>query len=305
MPPPVARSGSLASPIPNAAAGRRAGRGTVAYWSECRLPPTFQSWFTITNLHIWLLTTRLRALPAPHGEHHIQGLIDHFFLDVEDRIREVLQPQAAPDALPSTAEQVRQQATAYYTAVAAPRSKGRGRAPESTVSRQMKIFREQWAGLGMAFDLGLIHGDAELAGAIWRNLLGARAAHGIAYPAAGTEGAEGFRRTINPSGEIEKYGKIDDEALRREEARDDGSGVHDFAPTEIDLYVRYPETMATLVAYVRREIVRLAAVPDEAIIGGKERGVVGKEAVGLDQLKFGRLADAQKVAGAIIEEVEL
>lgn len=40
---------------------------------ECRLPPTFQTWFTVTNLHIWLLTVRFRSLPSPHGENFVQG----------------------------------------------------------------------------------------------------------------------------------------------------------------------------------------------------------------------------------------
>ena len=63
---------------------------------ECALPPTFQSWFTVTNLHVWLLTVRLRSLLAPHGLNHIQGLIDHFFQDVEERVRTVLQPGVLP-----------------------------------------------------------------------------------------------------------------------------------------------------------------------------------------------------------------
>lgn len=58
----------------------------LALW----LPPTFQSWFVITNLHVWLATVRFRALPASHGRHFVQGLIDHFFFDVEDRLRAVL-----------------------------------------------------------------------------------------------------------------------------------------------------------------------------------------------------------------------
>ena len=41
--------------------------------SECRLPPTFQTWFTITNLHVWILTVRLRALPSPYGQYYVQG----------------------------------------------------------------------------------------------------------------------------------------------------------------------------------------------------------------------------------------
>ena len=41
--------------------------------SECRLPPTFQTWFTVTNLHVWLLTVRFRALPPPYGDNFVQG----------------------------------------------------------------------------------------------------------------------------------------------------------------------------------------------------------------------------------------
>jgi cytochrome b pre-mRNA-processing protein 3 len=35
----------------------------------------------------------------------------------------------------------------------------------------MKILREQWAGLSMAFDVALIKGDADMAGAVSRHLL--------------------------------------------------------------------------------------------------------------------------------------
>ena len=59
---------------------------------------------------------------------YLLGLVDHFFLDVEDRIRQALSRKA----------------------------------PERLVTRQMKIFREQWAGLGLAFDyaLGLSTADS-------------------------------------------------------------------------------------------------------------------------------------------------
>ena len=46
----------------------------------------------------------------------------------------------------------------------------------------LQIFREQWAGLGLACDVALITGDKDMASAMWRNLLGARGAKGIAYP---------------------------------------------------------------------------------------------------------------------------
>ncbi|KAI0045375.1 hypothetical protein FA95DRAFT_1561176 [Auriscalpium vulgare] len=264
------------------------------FWSrDCYLPPTFQTWFTITNLHVWMLTTRLRALPAPHGQLHIQGLIDHFFLDVEDRIRLVLQPQALPAA----------PAPAPTDAPSADTPKPtRRRAPEALVTKQMKIFREQWAGLGMAFDLALVRddvADTEMAGAIWRNLLGARGAQGIAYPdasapassAADAEASQGFRRSINPAGEIEKYGKFTPSALKREEARDDGSGVHDFEPAHADRYVAFPTTMAVLVAYVRREVARLARVEDAVILRGGDE--IGKERSGVEQLKFGKIGTVE------------
>ena len=42
--------------------------------SECHLPPTFQSWFTITNLHVWLLTGT--AVDDPWGQSEKTG---HYF----------------------------------------------------------------------------------------------------------------------------------------------------------------------------------------------------------------------------------
>ncbi|KAH9011065.1 hypothetical protein EDB84DRAFT_1569985 [Lactarius hengduanensis] len=58
----------------------------------------------------------------------------------------------------------------------------------------------------------------------------------------------------------------------REETRDDGSGVHDFGPEERDAYVQFPETMLVLTAYIRAEIARLAAIPDEKIMGPSGAG---------------------------------
>ena len=231
--------------------------------SDCYLPPTFQSWFTITNLHIWMLTVRLRALPPPHGRHYQQALIDHFFIDIEDRIRTVLQPPPQPTT-PYTFH------TPFYVNPNAPspdavdkdgKPKPRSRAPDKIVTRQMKIFKEQWAGMGLSLDLGLVKGDQELAGAVWRNLLGARGAHGIVYDTSAP-----FRRSVNfVGGEVVNVAKLD---LEKEEMRDDGSGVHDFPPTEADKYLTYPEVMLDVVRYVRRELKRLESVSDDDIMSG-------------------------------------
>ena len=102
----------------------------------------------------------------------------------------------------------------------------------------MKIFREQWAGLGMSMDLGLVKGDAEMAAAIWRNLLGGRGARGIslggvgANPSLSDENTSkpGFRRSVNlVGGLVENVEKIDVDV---EETRDDSSGVYDFGVNE-------------------------------------------------------------------------
>ena len=145
----------------------------------------------------------------------------------------------------------------------------------------MKIFREQWNGLGLTLDyaLGLSSpysptprndGDAEMAAAVWRNFLGARGAYGIDDPGAGK-----VRHAVNISGE---YGKEKlpkdraEEVLKKLEATDDGSGVYDFTGADTDLYVDYPELMYTLVKYIRGELVRLDGISDSQILSGKGVG---------------------------------
>ena len=262
-------------------------RVRVSRFVECHLPPTFQSWFTVTNLHVWLLTVRLRALPAEHGRHYVQALIDHFFIDIEDRIRAVLQPKE-PAPAPYTFH------TDFYINPNAPRgspeessAKKRrrlNRAPDRIVTRQMKIFKEQWAGLGLSFDLAMVQGDQEMAAAVWRNLLGARGAQGIEYPTPGSpEAAQAkkFRRAVNlVGGEVVNVAKVD---LEKESTTDDDSGVHDFPPSEVDKYLTYPEVMMDLTAYVRRELARLEKVSDEDIMSGN-----------WEALRFGKVLDGKQ-----------
>jgi len=243
----------------------------------CYLPPTFQSWFTVTNLHIWMLTVRFRALPDTHGRFYEQSLIDHFFLDIEDRIRAVMQPPA------ELSEPYTFHTTFYVNPnvndTPVDRKKKRIRAPDSVVTKQMKIFKEQWAGTGLAFDLALVQSDMQMAAAIWRNLLGARGAQGIAYPSP-SPSSPNFRRTVNlVGGEVVNVEKVE---VDKEERTDDGSGVYDFPPTQADRYLGYPTAMLGLVAYIRKELVRLQAVSDEDIVTGDwERLRFGK--VGQDQ----------------------
>jgi cytochrome b pre-mRNA-processing protein 3 len=276
---------------------------------ECHLPPTFQSWFTVTNLHVWILTTRLRALPAPHGQAYVQGLIDHFFLDVEDRVRQVLQPrpQLTPASFTNTSTTTSTTkpplAASFYnsspsTSPDVTTIKKRGRAPEALVTKQMKIFREQWAGLGLSLDLALAQGsDAMLAGSIWRNLLGARGAQGFALAlspshSSPTSPMPEFRRAVNQE-------RMSETERTREERRDDGSGVHDFGPEHRDTYVRFPETMLVLTAYIRAEVARLAKIPDERIMGAG--AALGREADGVEALQFKKVSSVKPLIGYLLE----
>jgi cytochrome b pre-mRNA-processing protein 3 len=280
---------------------------------ECHLPPTFQSWFTVTNLHVWMLTTRLRALSAPHGQAYIQGLIDHFFFDVEDRVRQVLRPRsqlapASPTNTSTTTSTTKPpRAASFYNSNSAtsPDSpdattiKKRGRTSEALVTKQMKVFREQWAGLGLSLDLALAQGsDAVLAGSIWRNLLGARGAQGFALALSPSQSSPTspmpeFRRAVNQA-------RMSETERTREERRDDGSGVHDFGPEHRDAYVRFPETMLVLTAYVRAEVARLANIPDERIMGAG--AALGREAVGVETLRFKKIWSAKVLIGDLLDD---
>ncbi|KAJ7232787.1 hypothetical protein B0H12DRAFT_1028863 [Mycena haematopus] len=236
-----------------------------SFWQEeCSLPPTFQSWFTVTTLHIWMMTVRFRALPAEYGRRYADCLVDHFFQDTEDRIRAIMQPSHdyKPYIFTST----------FYINPNAPKTTDKkerlSRAPDRLVTQQLKIFKEQWTGFALSLDLGLVKGDMEMAAAVWRNLLGARGASGIAFP--DDPSAPTFRRAVNLlGGQMVNPEKID---FEKEARTDDESGVHDFPPAEADKYVAYPELMLDIVQYIRRELVRLEALSDEEILdkGWKE-----------------------------------
>lgn len=214
----------------------------------------------------------------------MQGLIDHFFQDVDERLRAVLQPGVLPPRssssnISSTTEDGSHyphssfytipspladkstfpSAKAYQEAV---KLQKRSRAPEKLITRQMKIFKEQWAGMGMSLDLGLIRGDAEMAAAVWRNLLGARGASGIGL---GQEGnGSSYRRAVNlVGGLVEDVKKVD---VEKEELKDDNSGVHDFPPSENDRYVHHSfwhflDAHVTLVSQVQYPPVVLRLKP--------------------------------------------
>ncbi|GAA5909926.1 Cbp3p [Sporobolomyces salmoneus] len=119
---------------------RCAERGEIEapfWYEECSLPPSFQTWFSITTLHVWLLSVRFRSLPSPLGHTYVQEFINHMFIDMELRIR-------GPYAV----------------------TQGR------LIKGYMKDMLEQYHGSIAAYDEGLVRGDAVLAAALWRNMFG-------------------------------------------------------------------------------------------------------------------------------------
>ena len=86
-------------------------------------------------LHLYLLHARLRCLDRESFANWRQQLVDHFFFDAERKMH-------VDHGITSTA--LRQ--------------------------RYLKDVFVQWRGLLVAYDEGLIKGDAILASAVWRNL---------------------------------------------------------------------------------------------------------------------------------------
>ncbi|KAF9911856.1 Protein cbp3, mitochondrial [Lobosporangium transversale] len=99
----------------------------------CGLPDNFQTWFSVTHLHVWLLMVRIRA--EKNGKVFQQQLVNHFFHDIEDRMR-------------------------YNHKI----SSGR------IITTYMHDFLAQFHGGVLAYDEGMCKDDPIMAAALWRNL---------------------------------------------------------------------------------------------------------------------------------------
>ncbi|KAG0736343.1 hypothetical protein G6F57_007556 [Rhizopus arrhizus] len=102
------------------------------YIKECNLPDNFQSWFSVTQLHVWMLMVHLRA--EGNGKLYIQELVNRFFEDAEDRIR------------------------------------SHGITQQKVINSYIKDLLAQFHGGVVAYDEGMCKDDPVLAAALWRNL---------------------------------------------------------------------------------------------------------------------------------------
>ncbi|KAG5513558.1 hypothetical protein PMAC_000990 [Pneumocystis sp. 'macacae'] len=119
------------------------------WYSRHFLPPSFQTWFHITMLHVWMLMVRIRALPKKVTKMYQQELVNHFFEDCEYRMRNDYKIRS-----------------------------------ERIVSFYMKDLLMQFHGSVFAYDEGLYRNDYVLALALWRNLYAGKTSINISLLAA-------------------------------------------------------------------------------------------------------------------------
>ncbi|KAI0128939.1 ubiquinol-cytochrome C chaperone-domain-containing protein [Xylariales sp. AK1849] len=115
--------------------GVEMGTGDTMWHKELNLPPTFSTWSQVTMLHMYLIFVRLRNLPKDSAKSWQKQLVDHFFFDAEDRMDRV-----------------------------------HGIASRGLRHRYLKDLFIQWRGITIAYDEGVVKGDAVLAAALWRNI---------------------------------------------------------------------------------------------------------------------------------------
>ncbi|KAF9978191.1 Protein cbp3, mitochondrial [Actinomortierella ambigua] len=105
-----------------------------SFWIEtCGLPDNFQTWFSVTHLHVWLLMVRIRG--EPKAKVFQQQLVNHFFIDMEDRMR-------------------------YNHKISSNR----------IIKNYLHDFLAQFHGGVLAYDEGMCKDDPVMAAALWRNL---------------------------------------------------------------------------------------------------------------------------------------
>eukprot|EP00051_Salpingoeca_urceolata_P014084 m.178274 g.178274 ORF g.178274 m.178274 type:complete len:317 (+) comp17979_c2_seq3:1525-2475(+) len=104
--------------------------------TTCRLPDTFQSWFLVTQLHVWMCLVRLKQ-EGKEGSIAYKQLVTLLWQDVEYRMSLTLD--------------------------------------DVTVARESKReLHAMFYGLVFAYDEGLVGDDHVLAAALWRNLCHAK-----------------------------------------------------------------------------------------------------------------------------------
>jgi cytochrome b pre-mRNA-processing protein 3 len=101
------------------------------------LPKTFNTWAVVCFLHMWILKVRIRELPRKMAGHWNELLTNHFFWEAE----KTMDFQHKMDA--------------------------------TERKKYLGQYFQVWTGSILAYDEGLVKGDAVLAAAVWRMLFSA------------------------------------------------------------------------------------------------------------------------------------
>jgi len=105
----------------------------VEFFRMCDMPDTFQSWFYVLQLHIWMILVRFKP-EGKHGKRLSYHLVEILWKDLEERIKLL------------------------------------GIVDTSEKKETMEEYAQQFLGLIVAYDEGLIGCDKTLASALWRNM---------------------------------------------------------------------------------------------------------------------------------------
>lgn len=98
------------------------------------LPDTFNSWFLVTELHVWMLMARLMGDPK-YGRFTRNSLVEALWKDVDARAKKL------------------------------------GSEHRSVINSQIKELSEEFQAALVNYDEGILSDDTILAGALWRRLL--------------------------------------------------------------------------------------------------------------------------------------
>lgn len=109
------------------------GMNFEEFFEACELPDTFQSWFIVLHLHIWMCLVRLKA-EGKDGRFLYRKLVEMMWFDVEERMKNL------------------------------------GTIDSVVVRDNMRVLLKQFYGLTIALDEGLLCDDTVLATALWRNM---------------------------------------------------------------------------------------------------------------------------------------
>lgn len=109
------------------------------FFHRFNLPNTFNSWFLVTELHVWMLLTRAMAEGSESGEdgRFIRNcIVEAMWADVNIRAKKL------------------------------------GAHNPSGVRNQIQILSQQFQAALISYDEGLMFDDKSLAGALWRRFFG-------------------------------------------------------------------------------------------------------------------------------------